>query len=77
MDCYSCRHVGTVPGSAHVCCNHPKVGNSSTDPVSAIIAMFDGRADELGIKMNPHGVKCGWCSWPIEFDSIWIENCNG
>lgn len=25
---------------------------------------------------NPHGVRNGWCFWPLNFDPIWIEACN-
>ena len=29
------------------------------------------------VGMNPHGVQNGWGFWPLEFDPIWVESCNG
>jgi len=29
------------------------------------------------IVLDPHGVKNGWCDWPIQFDPIWVESCVG
>jgi hypothetical protein len=29
---------------------------------------------DLGIKLNPHGVKHGWANWPWNYDPIWIES---
>lgn len=29
------------------------------------------------VKMNPYGVKSGWGLWPIDFDPIWVESCDG
>lgn len=26
-------------------------------------------------KLNEHGVKNGWCFYPINFDPIWVEYC--
>lgn len=28
------------------------------------------------IKVNDHGFKSGWCTWPIDFDRIWIDRCD-
>lgn len=27
------------------------------------------------VELNPHGVKNGWASWPLDFDPIWVEKC--
>lgn len=31
----------------------------------------------LGIKGNPHGIAHNWFSWPMNYDPIWLESCNG
>ena len=36
-----------------------------------------GKATELNIKGDPHGVRCGWFMWPMNFDPIWLLNCDG
>lgn len=28
------------------------------------------------VMTNPHGVKNGWCYFPLNFDPIWIEACD-
>jgi hypothetical protein len=27
------------------------------------------------VKLNDHGIKNGWASWPMDFDPIWVEGC--
>ena len=31
----------------------------------------------LNISGNAHGIKSGWFYWPINFDPVWLESCNG
>lgn len=31
----------------------------------------------VAVQANQHGVNNGWCSFPFDFDQIWIENCTG
>jgi hypothetical protein len=26
---------------------------------------------------NPHGIKKGWFIWPLNFDPVWLESCDG
>lgn len=28
------------------------------------------------VDLNPHGVKHGWATWPIDFDPVWVESCD-
>lgn len=30
----------------------------------------------LQVRGNHHGIRNGWCSWPLDFDTIWIEKCD-
>ena len=34
-------------------------------------------SEELGIKLNQHGVDNHWADFPYQFDPIWIEECKG
>jgi len=86
-NCYECKHRGSVPGSCHSCCEHPKAGGEADDPFGAMMATFasvgrvapviGGGAIELEIKGSPHGMLNGWFNWPFNFDPVWLEGCNG
>jgi hypothetical protein len=87
-DCYQCRHRGSVPGSAHSCCKHPKNAKALEDPFSQLVSIFSsvGRskpiiavdeAYELAVQLNPHGVFNHWANWPFDFDPIWVNACGG
>lgn len=74
IDCYKCKYRGNVPGDAHSCCRYP--GNKT--------GMFDFFKNEnkknerkLNIKAELHGVMNGWFFWPVNFDPVWLINCNG
>lgn len=73
-NCYECAHRGIVPGDAHSCCRYP--GNKT--------GLFDfftidnkQNAILLGIRGHPHGIKMGWFMWPVNFDPVWLEHCEG
>lgn len=73
-ECYKCKYRGDLPGDTHSCCQYP--GNK--------IGMFDFFSEEntkniekLNIKADSHGVRNGWFMWPINFDPIWLLNCDG
>jgi hypothetical protein len=34
-------------------------------------------AKKLNIKANAIGVRGGWFMWPVNFDPVWLENCDG
>lgn len=73
-DCYKCKHRGTVPGDAHSCCKYP--GTST--------GLFDFSNEnnlkigmKLHIKGDAHGIQAGYFMWPVNFDPVWLENCDG
>ncbi len=87
MNCNECLHHGTVPGSAHLKCVHPKTADSSADPLAEMMAIFAGvgrsgpsadmvMASSMGVTINHHGFRHGWANWPWNFDPIWIETCD-
>ena len=69
---HSDSHIGDRTcefGDAHVECVHPKIKKSTRDQELS--------AEELGIKLDPIGVRGGWANWPMNFDPCWIELCKG
>lgn len=87
-NCYECKHSGSVAGSVHTRCHHPKTGGGNKNPMAELMSIFGsvGRcapvidldtAVELGIKANPTGIANGWFQWPYNFDPTWLEECNG
>ena len=73
-NCYKCEYRGTVPGDTHSCCKYP--GNET-----GMLDFFSKKSAEnatiLNIQADPHGVRSGWFIWPINFDPIWLLNCDG
>jgi len=86
--CYECAHRGTLPGDAHSKCLHPDVKAIAEDPLATLAGMFASVGREppipypsigkkLNIKGSKHGVMKGWFNWPVNFDPVWLENCDG
>ena len=85
--CYECKYRKDVySGSAHSQCSHPSLKKVTDDPLLQLLGMFSsvGRtppinisSTELNIKANPHGIKKGWFNFPLNFDPVWLENCDG
>ena len=73
-NCYTCKHRGPVSGDSHSCCNYP--GTTLN-----MFAFFSSNnleiAKKLNIKANEGGVKRGWFMWPVNFDPVWLEHCDG
>ena len=84
-DCYKCKHRYNIPGDAHSCCQHPKNQKFNDNPLLQMLGIFAsvGRVDPvvmdtgLNVKGNAHGIKHGWFNWPINYDPIWLESCDG
>lgn len=82
--CYQCVHRNQVPGSAHSCCHALRA--AAEDPNDPNVMMLETLlsihrvyikiGDEPAIKLNPTGVQGGWANWPLNFDPIWVEECN-
>lgn len=57
------------------------VGKRGGDQLMAMAAEFDEgpqrAADALKIRANFHGIKNGWFVWPVNFDPVWLEHCDG
>lgn len=84
--CYKCPHHKTIPGDAHLECDHPIAKAVGPD---TLIAFGTGIATGFNIKLNSpdgpleisvygdeHGIREGWFVWPIDFDPVWLKSCN-
>ena len=89
-NCYKCAYRGSIPGNAHSKCLHPDIKVVTEDPIAEIFGMLGSRgisatgmnlgnelSGTLGIKGNQHGINSGWFNWPINFDPVWLESCDG
>jgi hypothetical protein len=71
--CYTCKHRRDVPGDAHSRCVHPKINLNSLDMINVVI----GLPNSLNVCGSAHGIRSGWFIWPLNFDPVWLENCDG
>ncbi|MFA7521060.1 hypothetical protein [Shewanella sp.] len=86
-DCYKCIYRGEVVGSAHSCCKHPNNKKLLDEPMAGLLGILSsGRHMDLGLKSynnglnvtgNEHGRKSGWFNYPLNFDPVWLETCDG
>lgn len=82
-NCYNCKYRGPIPGSAHSeckvllsnCGDDSKVFELSVLLSSHMAQLTNKETNEPLVKMNDHGIRNGWASWPIDFDPIWVEKC--
>ena len=73
--CYRCIYRGSVPGDTHSCCRYP--GNE-TDLIMGLINQANvSNALRLKIRGVIHGIESGWFFWPVNFDPVWLANCDG
>lgn len=86
FNCYACKHKRSIPGSTHIKCIHPSLGQLPEDPLMNVMATLAsvGRgltprvsSNELNIRGNPNGIKQGWFNFPWNFDPTWLDNCDG
>ena len=84
-DCYQCEHRRSVPGSAHSSCAHPAY-DGALGPLAMLVAMLpasqrggpmEALNGEIVVKGNPRGIRRGWFMHPMNFDPVWLEECNG
>jgi hypothetical protein len=40
-----------------------------------MVAALAGGPKYAKVKANPHGVANGWFLWPMNFDPVWLEDC--
>ena len=88
MNCLACKHRRPLSGDTHSACHHPENEKMLENPMAQLFAIFasvgrvepvvdNGAAAKIGITLNEHGVRSGWCNWPMNYDPIWVQSCNG
>lgn len=75
MNCYSCKHRREVPGICHSSCAAIPV---SVQPSVFMVVQVMGqlKTNDVDVQFIAHGIKNGWCDWPLNFDPTWVESCN-
>jgi len=86
MSCHDCKHRGTLPGDAHIQCNHPKatiaclrdakLGTAETDRGTLDVVIFPS-GESLLVVGELYGYEQGWFHWPMNFDPGWLLGCTG
>ena len=80
-NCYECKHRCNVAGSAHSSCKHPLIKGKELIAVMSIMArgkVISGYGTNyLKVSGESHGIISGWFSYPMDFDPVWLIECNG
>lgn len=73
-NCYECKWRRNIRGDCHSECKHPKAFLTMARSLGRQQIPDD---QILTIEGSAHGARNGWFAWPINFDPIWLESCNG
>ena len=84
-NCYECKHRRDLVGDAHSKCQHPAFEDGVTPALALLATLHASRRGGpiaqtnggIAVKGNPHGIKNGWFMHPLNFDPVWLEECNG
>ena len=77
MNCHECKYWASLPGNAHIQCDHPKVKELAPVLLFALMTNdLDRFIPEFGLKYDLYGFQQGWFNWPMDFDPTWLHNCN-
>ena len=80
-NCYKCKYRRNIAGSCHSSCVHPSLEKIMGDPFIQMLGILATPANlnnkELNIKANPHGIRNRWFQFPMNFDPVWLDNCDG
>ena len=78
-NCYDCKWRKGIPGDAHSECIHPKIGEGDRilSPLLLMQGLIPPAMKRINASGDPHGIKMGWFSWPLNFDPTWLQSCDG
>ncbi len=83
-NCYECKYRGELAGDAHSCCKHPKCVLLIENPFLGVMSILGSvrgglppMMTGLKIKGSEYGIKSGWFNHPLNFDPVWLEECDG
>jgi len=76
-DCYKCKYRHDIPGDAHSQCDYP--GNTMN-----LLSMFGlfvpenaNNGEKLNIQADGYGFLKSWFNCPVNYDPVWLRNCDG
>lgn len=76
-NCYECKHRRDLVYDAHSLCANPNIAKGLDPIMAGLMPLVGAVKNNLNVTGNPHGIKSGWFVWPLNFDPVWLETCNG
>lgn len=85
-DCYKCKWKKDIIGDVNISCHHPVFKEIYENPMLILLGVFAsvGRTPPMQIQDknikvvgNLHGIEHGWFNHPLNFDPVWLDECNG
>ena len=78
-NCYKCKHRRDADGSSHSRCGHPLIGElGQFAELAFLVKGIRGPAmKRMNVSGDAHGIRSGWFMWPLNYDPIWLETCEG
>ena len=80
-NCYECKHRRGGTFSHHSSCEHPIFDLVPGGGFLQLAYMQKGVRSpyekKLNVSYSKHGFNNGWFFWPINFDPVWLETCEG
>ena len=78
-NCYKCKYRLDTEFSHHSSCEHPRIGGvGKFVELAFLVHGLRGPAmKRLNVSGTPHGIQSGWFMWPLDFDPVWLETCEG
>lgn len=75
VKCHQCKLCKPVPGSTHVQCG--QVIKDAGIEISMVVSLNPLGAEAefkrtMGFGFDPHGVRSGWCAFPLNYDPVWL-----
>lgn len=76
MNCLNCKNCGPIAlGSGHHRTCNAITSDLGEQLLLTQLSITDKETGKDAVVQNPHGVKNGWCIWPVNFDPVWIDEC--
>ena len=79
-DCYMCKHRRNTEWSHHSRCAHPSIFGEVGQYLECFFLVKGLRGPamkRMNVSGSVHGFNNGWFFWPINFDPVWLETCDG
>lgn len=80
-DCYKCKWRRATEFSHHSRCAHPLLSAVPGAECLPLVFMLNGLRSpfekRLNLSYSRYGFNSGWFFWPINFDPVWLDTCDG